>query len=265
MNYGFVVAKDSVGESRTKWSEDGQTILFWGNLLEMELWKDFVLDLISEAESSLAKNLLFLLDGRLPDVNLWEIEDDLERKDRGYYFGSDGWDEARRQMLEWMTEAKDPMRMFAGLDEQDSIRFLETAVDKYNALDTEFRILLYLVLLIPSSSPPRGTEMTSLKFMNSQLGARDVEIFLGRVMLVTTYHKTQGVTGKPKVCSVRRERRLTLGGGQVPSSACRETPCHISEICGSISADDQSRLCCDGGSLSVWRQGWTLEDGSVHE
>jgi hypothetical protein len=72
-------------------------------------------------------------------------------------------------------------------------------VDEYNAIDKAFRVLLYLVILFTAGSPPRGTEMMSIKFMNTRDGLQDIFVFLGRVMMVTSYHKSQGITGKEKV------------------------------------------------------------------
>jgi len=37
------------------------------------------------AETKLACGLLFEKDRRLPEVNLWELEDDQSREDIGYY------------------------------------------------------------------------------------------------------------------------------------------------------------------------------------
>jgi len=41
--------------------------------------------------------------------------------------------------------------------------------------------------------------MMSIKFMNTRDGIRNIFVFLGRVMMVTSYHKSQGITGKEKV------------------------------------------------------------------
>jgi Orsellinic acid/F9775 biosynthesis cluster protein D len=202
MNYGFVIAKDSVGNSRVKWSDDGQTILFQGHIMIMEQWKTFVFDIMTEAEEILSKRLMFLLDGKVPDINLWEFKDDQTREDIGYYFASewkDGWDGGRSQMVDWLLEAGDPLGLLGEQDEGGVQEFIKSAVDEYNAIDREFRVLLYLVILFTAGGPPRGTEMMSIKFMNTRDGIRNFFVFLGRVMMVTSYHKSQGITGKEKV------------------------------------------------------------------
>jgi hypothetical protein len=201
-NYGMTVAKDSVGEDRVQWSDDGQTLLFWGHLTSMDDWKSFVRDLLEEAEVMLANQLLFQSNGSLPDVNIWEVQDDHRQLKMGYYFASErsgGWDGARKQMGEWIRKAKDPMGLMGDEDEDGVQGFVQTAVDKYNALDVSFRIVLYLLILFTAGSPPRGTEMTAMKFMNSRDGERDIKATLGRMMIVTTYHKSIGITGNANV------------------------------------------------------------------
>jgi hypothetical protein len=87
-----------------------------------------------------------------------------------------------------------------GDEDEDGVQgFVQTAVDKYNALDVSFRIVLYLLILFTAGSPPRGTEMTAMKFMNSRDGERDIKAALGRMMIVTTYHKSIGITGNANV------------------------------------------------------------------
>jgi hypothetical protein len=170
--------------------------------VELEDWKQFVVDMVTEAEEMLAKQLLFQVDGRLPEVNLWRFKDDQEKEDMGYYFAtisSVGWDEARALMGKWLISAGDPMGLFGDQDEGGVQEWMGTAVDDYNSVDKQFRILLYLVILFLGEGPPRGTEMMSIKFMNTCDGLRDIFIYLGRFMMVTSYHKSQGITGKQKV------------------------------------------------------------------
>jgi hypothetical protein len=99
MNYGFVVAKQSVGEWKVRWSEDKQTMLFRGHMVNIDDWKQFILDLLETIERMLAQQLMFKRDRRLPDENLWGVVDDRRREEAGYYFGAltqEQWDKARK-------------------------------------------------------------------------------------------------------------------------------------------------------------------------
>lgn len=120
MNYRFVLAKQSIGVRKVRWSEDREKMLFRGHVMDMEQWKEFVLGLLETVERMLAQNLIFKRDGRLPDLNLWNVEDDQGRKDIGYYFGAvttDQWDDARKQMGDWLLEDGDPVGLLGDQDE----------------------------------------------------------------------------------------------------------------------------------------------------
>jgi len=267
-NYGMTVAKDSIGEERVQWSDDGQTLLFWGHLTSMDDWKSFVLDLLEEAEVMLANQLLFQLDGRPPDVNIWEIADDHRQSKMGYYFGSEGsegWDGARKQMGEWIRKAKDPMGLMGDEDEDGAQRFVQTAVDKYNELDVAFRILLYLLILFTAGSPPRGTEMTSIKFMNSRDGERDIKATLGRMMLVTSYHKSIGITGNANVFPLTSTEILMTGDRKIPAAARGQNTYSLPPICRSIpQICERNHIRC-GTCVSVRKQERTVGDGHGNE
>jgi len=202
MNYGFVLAKQAVGVDKVRWSEDKDRLLFRGHMMDVEQWKKFVLSLLETVERMLSHELMFQKDGRLPDINLWNVQDDQGREDVGYYFGAvdtSQWDEARKRMVEWLVDNGDPIGLLVDQDECGVQGFLQTGVDNYNALDTRFRILLFLVVLFLSGGPPRGTESTSMKYMNTREGQRNVFIFLGMLMTVTEFHKSQAITMQQKV------------------------------------------------------------------
>jgi len=205
MVYGMALARNTVGAGTTSWSHEARYLAFRGRQVEMALWKGFFKDLTMVAEKKLALGLLFQKDGSAPGPNLWQVEDDQSREDIGYYFGrkeSRDWKEARENMLSWLEEAGDPYRLIED-DGEGGAMFAATAVDKYQALDREFRELLYILVLATGGAPPRGTEMASLKYMNTQHGTRNIFVCGGQAMLVTEYNKTESVTKRQKVsCQV---------------------------------------------------------------
>ena len=203
MVYGMALAKNTVGAGTTNWSYDARYLAFRGRQVEMALWKGFFKDLTMVAEKKLALGLLFQKDGRVLGPNLWQVEDDQSREDIGYYFGrkeSRDWKEAREKMLSWLEEAGDPYHLIED-DGEEGAMFAATAIDKYQALDQEFRELLYILVLAMGGASPRGTEMASLKYMNTQHGTRNIFVCGGQVMVVTEYNKTESVTKQQKVRS----------------------------------------------------------------
>jgi hypothetical protein len=223
MNYGFVLAKQAVGVGKVRWSEDREKVLFRGHVMDIKQWKEFVLGLLEMVERMLAHELMFQRDGRLPDVNLWNVEDDQAREDVGYYFGAvttDQWDDVRKQMGDWLVENSDPVGLLGDQDEGGVQEFMQTGVDDYNTLDTKFRILLFLVVLFLSGGPPRGTETTSMKYMNTREGQRNIFVFLGTMMTVTEFHKSQAITMQQKVTIRIWCSDLILANCAIPMPPC---------------------------------------------
>ena len=201
LNYGFIIAKDGMGDTMVSWSHDKEVLYIGGNELSMYAWKQFLFQIIDMAEDILIKGLLFRTDGSLPDFNLWENQDDMSSMIAGYYFGRkevDDWSKYRRAMLEWNLRAEDPYGLIVG-NYDDGVAFQQTAVDEYKRKDQDFRDLLYIGMLGTCGPPPRTTEMTSLKYINSDLGKRNIFILGGQIMFVTEYHKSQGIMKRQKV------------------------------------------------------------------
>jgi hypothetical protein len=268
MNYGFVLAKQAVGVGKVRWSEDREKLLFRGHVMDMEQWKEFVLGLLETVERMLNDELMFQRDGRLPDVNLWNVEDDQGREDVGYYFGAvstDQWDDARKQMGHWLVESGDPVGLLGDQDEGGVQEFMQTGVDNYNALDTKFRILLFLVVLFLSGGPPRGTETTSMKYMNTREGQRNVFVFLGMMMTVTEFHKSQAITMQQKVNELYSIHNLTLAYCTIPMPPCSQSAVCLPPICGSVPPYDQWQFHVGRECMAVWRFARPVEDGDLHE
>lgn len=201
MNYGFVLAKDAVGRTGISWSANGQILYIRGQELSMRVWKDFLFGLVEKVELRLAKELMFRKDGRLPDFNLWNLKDDQGMINVGYYLGRRDdreWSMARKDMLSWNSSMEDPYGLIVE-ETEDGIRFEKTGVDEYKRMDREFRMWLYILFLGTCGPPPRTTEMTSLKFMNSIFGTRNIFVTGGQVMFVTEYHKSEAITKRQKV------------------------------------------------------------------
>jgi len=201
MNYGFVVGKDGVGQTLVSWSQDNHVLYIQGNDLAMDTWKAFLHEMVNMAEDQLVRELMLRPDLGMPDCNLWEIEDDLSTIKLGHYFGrrdESSWAKARREMLDWNMRASDPYGLIGG-NYDDGVQFVRTAVDEYQRRDKEWRQKLYILMLATCGPPPRTTEMTSLRVMDSDLGKRNVFVLGGQVMFVTEYHKSQSIVNRQKV------------------------------------------------------------------
>ncbi|CAD0021224.1 unnamed protein product, partial [Aureobasidium pullulans] len=63
----------------------------------------------------------------------------------------------------------------------------------------KFRELFLFCVHVLSGQPARGTEITSLRFRNGVANHRNVFVLDGRVMTVTSYHKSQAMLDMPKM------------------------------------------------------------------
>ncbi len=173
---------------------------FDGRALKMKDWKQFASELISTAEDLLSQRLLFLDDGSLPEVDL-NLVDDPSNHESGHYFvldKSEAWSKARRRIMENLRKSE---RRNSIVEVQgDGVQFLKAGVDEYEADETKFRELLAILMMITCGLSGRGTEMTSLRYVNTMEGDRSIYVEDGQMMFITEYHKSMALTDEVKVC-----------------------------------------------------------------
>ena len=195
----MIAKKNSTTRSRIRWSADNSILYFDGRALKMNEWKQFVEELISAAEELLSQRLLFREDGGLPEVDL-KVIDDPSNHEAGHYFAldeSDSWIKARLTLIQNMRGTKYWDRM---VDVQgDCINFLKAGVDEYEADDQKFRELLAILMMITCGLSGRGTETTSLRYMNTMNGDRSIYIEDGQMMFISEYHKSMALMDEVKV------------------------------------------------------------------
>ena len=196
MNYGMGSAKNSGGRDRARWSADNKRLYFDGRVLEMCRWKKFVLELLDEAEKILKENLLF--DRQQPYRR--EYVDDPNVCGVGYYFIDkihQGRRQGRRHVLaDLRKHAKFEKLMVV---EGDHISYDAEEVCEYEGHIRRFQELLILLFNVSCGLSGRGTEITSLTYMNTMEGNRNVVIEDNQIMFVTEYHKSMAIMDDVKV------------------------------------------------------------------
>lgn len=195
----MAASKDATTRSRIRWSPDNKTLYFDGRGLKMENLKTFVLETIDMAEGMMSEHLLFQSDGSLPEFDL-EIIDDPSEHEADYYFAHsvlNGWRKAQTRMIDRLRTSKvwDDMVKLDG----ESLCYQQSEVDKYEKWDQMFRELLLMLMMMTCGLSGRGTEMTSLKYMNTMDGDRNIYLEHGQVMFITEYHKSMALMDDVKV------------------------------------------------------------------
>jgi hypothetical protein len=201
LNYGIQASKNSTTASRMSWSLDNTILHIDGDDLSMTELKEFVLELLEEAENMCASDLLFTSDGRLPKVDLHELKrDNPAREEAGYYFAIDQpkiLDDGRRYIFERLMHSKVKDKICDIKDGE--LEFYKAGVNEYENGLKKFKLLVCILIIFMCGQIGRGTELTSLIYMNTMNGIRGVYILDGQVMIVTKYHKLMALMDALKV------------------------------------------------------------------
>ena len=83
--------------------------------------------------------------------------------------------------------------------ENEKLKFLKGGVDNYENWVRKFKKLLCILMMVTCGQTGRGTELTSLLYMNTMNGNRSIYIEDGQVMFITQYHKSQAIMDGLKV------------------------------------------------------------------
>jgi hypothetical protein len=195
----MAAAKNTTTRSRIRWSADARTLYFDGRALPLDDWIKFVEELITEAEEVLSQQLLFRKDGTIPELNLYAV-DDPSNHEAGHYFALDeqyAWKKARQSIMKNLKQSASWDELVEV--EGDGLNFLKAGVDEYQAFDNKFREYLALLLIISCGMSGRGTETTSLRYINMMEGDRSIYIEGGQIMFITEYHKSMALMDEVKV------------------------------------------------------------------
>jgi hypothetical protein len=172
---------------------------FDGRALKIKDWKQFATELITKAGELLSQRLLFLEGGSLPEVDL-NVVDDPSNHESGHYFvldESEAWAQARRRIMKNLRKSE---RWNSIVEVQgDGLVFLKAGIDEYEADETKFRELLAILMMMMCGLSGRGTEMTSLRYVNTMEGDRSIYVEDGQMMFITEYHKSMALIDEVKV------------------------------------------------------------------
>jgi hypothetical protein len=161
--------------------------------------KKFVEETLEIAEAMMSEHLLFQSDGSLPEFDLSRI-DDPSNHEAGYYFvhqDREAWKKARVCMFSRLRASEQWGKLVDV--EGDGITFQQAGVDEYESWDVKFRELLSILMMMTCGLSGRGTEMTSLRYMNTMEGDRSIYLEHGQIMFVTEYHKSMALMDDIKV------------------------------------------------------------------
>lgn len=200
----MAASKNITTRSRIRWSANNKTLYFDGRALQTEKLIGFVNDMLNRAEALLSEYLLFQSNGHIPEFDL-SVVDDPSNHVAGHYFAQDklsAWKHARLRMMNRLQESNEWFEIVEVNGER--LDFCQHGIDRYNKWDRQFRELLAILMMITCGLSGRGTEMTSLRYMNSMDGDRNIYIEDGQVMFITEYHKSMALMDDMKVIVLKK-------------------------------------------------------------
>lgn len=148
----------------------------------------------------LAKRLLFRRDGTLPSVDLYSYNDNARNRQAGHYFALDSSNAMKKAQARMMKALRDSPNWRKMMENSgDDLSFNDAAVKSYEDWDVQFRRILLVLLCLTCGLSGRGTEMTSVKYMNTVVGDRGLLLKGGQFMAIGDYHKSQAIMDALKV------------------------------------------------------------------
>lgn len=200
-SWGMSLARDHTSIGTIDWIKD--RLIYGRYEFSMTAFRNFVSQVLYKARDLLFHSLLFSIPlDRLPRLDLCSLRDDAGIIQPGWSFIQDprnGLEDLHSWLVHWIRR-EGPMgledffhpRGHGGCGMPEMVREYCTAVD-------HFRSTLVVLIHITGGMPARGPELLSIRFENTADGGTR-NIFIGQQMveIVTFYHKSQNLTGKPK-------------------------------------------------------------------
>lgn len=207
------IASNTTGTGAIIWTEDCQRVAYHEISLSMGDLRDFVATQVKLAQRDLDELLILHPEERrsevIPPLRLYKLEDNHANNEAGWSFlkdvrnaealqhntsGAGRWLKDRVIRHEWLSDE------FLSLAKSDRIKWRRKRVEQYFQDVDLFLERLLLLVHITSGQPARGTELLTLRHMNTLNGHhRSIFIENGLVGTVTSYHKGYNVTGTLKI------------------------------------------------------------------
>jgi hypothetical protein len=201
-NYGIAAGQDAKGIDKLRFIDDGKAVIWGGATFEVEAWKKMVNELIVRLEVLISRRLLYRDTDELREIDIDTIVDLESHPAKDYYFAESTPDYeavAVDTVMNAMRETPEGLDRLQEPDENGKAQFTSKFKELYTEADEEFRKLLLLVITFACGMAGRGMETLSLRFRNTEKALRNLFVLDGQLAIITTYHKSEAMTGHAKV------------------------------------------------------------------
>jgi hypothetical protein len=207
------IASNTTGTGFIIWTEDCQRVAYHEISLTMGDLRDFVATQVKLAQRDLNELLMLHPEERrceaIPHLRLYKMEDNHANNQGEWSFLKDlrnaeilqcGMSGAGQWLMDRIIEHEWLSDVFFSLAKCGRIKWQRKRVEQYFQDVDSFLERLLLLVHITSGQPARGTEILTLRHMNTSNGHhRSIFIENGLVGTVTSYHKGYNITGTLKI------------------------------------------------------------------
>lgn len=196
--YGKLIARDHGNQGAVLWDSGNKTVSLHGRKISVARFKSMVTSIVTDAENILWSKVMWSNnEADRFSIPLNDLEDDPTYAKRGVSFLKNKKNrlEDKREVMLGRAKGHRNGRKLRSRTGDWQLRHIR----RWLRYVDEFRELLLLCVHITAGQPARGTEITSVRFKNGFMQARNVYIIHGQVAVVTRYHKSQSQQDKPKI------------------------------------------------------------------
>jgi len=167
LNYELKASVNVTTRSRISWSSDRKILYLNDKPLKIKVWKRlyllfnvnirFIHELLTEAESMLAKRLLFRRDETLPSIDLYSYRDNPCNRQTEHYFALDGPDALKKAQARMMKDLRKSFKWAKMMkNSEDDLNFNPAVVKSYEKWDVRFRRILLILITLTCGLSGRG-------------------------------------------------------------------------------------------------------------
>jgi superfamily II DNA or RNA helicase len=195
LGFGKYLAKEVGSQVKCEWSEDDQTLLYNGKPIEMSRLREFLQELMMEAEDELWEGLMFA--GSKEERFTLDLKSMRDNKRDASLGNSVISQNASLLGGEWVVHerlkgSRKGKEMLVGS------KWKPVGVTKFRTKVEGFLGKLLVLIHITGGGPGRGDEITGLKHSDGVIRTRSVFLLDGDVMTVGGYHKLEHQTGSSR-------------------------------------------------------------------
>ena len=193
-HYGKQIARTAIAVGTIRWEND--TVFYRDVSISMTNYRCCIRVGIDQLTILLLSLLRLKSCNQLPSIPFGGVIDNQTNNTADYSFISESQNQHWLKLDSYMKGLLERISNEIICDDGKTINM--ESLTQYEKEIEKFLKLLQVLMHVTGGQPARGTELSTLTFVNTSLMPRNITIYRGLVCFCTTYHKSQAHTGKLK-------------------------------------------------------------------